>query len=30
MDGQKLKFNQSIRKREKVKLIVIIFLDKQA
>ena len=29
MDGQKLKFNQSIKEREKVKLI-INFLDKQA
>ena len=30
MDGQKLKFNQSIKEREKVKLIIINLLNKQA
>ena len=30
MDGQNLKFNQSIKERDKVKPIIINFLDKQA
>ena len=30
MDGQNLKFDQSIKERDKVKPIIINFLDKQA
>ena len=30
MDGQELTFNQSIKEREKVKLIIIYLLDKHA
>ena len=30
MNGKKLKFNQLIKEREKIKLIIINLLDKQA